>query len=162
MQTQTPPQTCTGCRKQKNSEDFWRYNRTNLTCNACSERHRTRKAKTAAAAAQQNQPQPPQNQGQSQQQAQQAQQPSESTLTKLLRRGARNAYHNKDDHEHNQEQLEVARRTKVTSTTVYTTRDGPVLGSQSVMQLAPNKVKREGSGTPSWGCLSAKSTPLVD
>ncbi|RMX85181.1 hypothetical protein D0869_04025 [Hortaea werneckii] len=81
MQTQTPPQTCTGCRKQKNSEDFWRYNRTNLTCNACSERHRTRKAKTAAAAAQQNQPQPPQNQGQSQQQAQQAQQPSESTLT---------------------------------------------------------------------------------
>ncbi|GAB1731699.1 hypothetical protein NU195Hw_g4743t1 [Hortaea werneckii] len=64
MQTQTPPQTCTGCRKQKTSEDFWRYNRTNLTCNACSERHRTRKAKTAAAAAQQNQ-------GQNQQQAQQ-------------------------------------------------------------------------------------------
>ncbi|KAK5134287.1 hypothetical protein LTR08_006716 [Meristemomyces frigidus] len=41
-------QTCTGCRKQKAPEDFWRFNRTNLTCNACSERHRTRKAKVAA------------------------------------------------------------------------------------------------------------------
>ena len=46
-------QTCTGCRKQKAPEEFWRYNRTNLTCNACSERHRTRKAKVAA---QQTQP----------------------------------------------------------------------------------------------------------
>ncbi|RMX77277.1 hypothetical protein D0869_10017 [Hortaea werneckii] len=157
MQTQTPPQTCTGCRKQKSPEDFWRYNRTNLTCNACSERHRTRKAKTAAAAAQQNQ----------QQQAQQPQQPPEDTTTtsmkEVLRRGARNAYHNKDDHEHNQEQLEVVRRTKATSTTpVYTTRHGPVVGSQRVMQLAPNRVKREGSGTSSWGCLSASSAPLVD
>ncbi|RMZ19383.1 hypothetical protein D0859_16625 [Hortaea werneckii] len=143
MQTQSPPQTCTGCRKQKNSEDFWRYNRTNLTCNACSERHRTRKAKTAAAAAQQNQPPPAlplQNQQQAQQ-AQQAQQPS-------------------DDHEHNQEQLEVARRStaKVTSTTGYTTRDGPLLGSQSVMQLARSRVKRKGSGISSWGRLSARST----
>ncbi|KAI7088107.1 hypothetical protein KC356_g3632 [Hortaea werneckii] len=163
MQTQTPPQTCTGCRKQKNSEDFWRYNRTNLTCNACSERHRTRKAKTAAAAAQQNQPQPPQNQAQNQQQAQQAQPLSEGTQTSMkevLRRDARNAYHNKDDHEHNQEQLEIARSrmAKVTSTTGYTIRDGPVLGSQSVMQLARGRVKRKGSGISSWGRLSARST----
>ncbi|RMY90971.1 hypothetical protein D0862_09849 [Hortaea werneckii] len=141
MQTQTPPQTCTGCRKQKNPEDFWRYNRTNLTCNACSERHRTRKAKTAAAAAQQNQQQ---------------------GMREVLRRDARNAYQNKDDHEHHQEQLEAARRTEFTSTTIYTTRDGPMLGSQSVMQLTPNKVKREGSKTSSWGRLSAKSTSLVD
>ncbi|RMZ16597.1 hypothetical protein D0860_00952 [Hortaea werneckii] len=166
MQTQSPPQTCTGCRKQKNSEDFWRYNRTNLTCNACSERHRTRKAKTAAAAAQQNQPPaaalPLQNQGQNQQQAQQVQQPSsENPPTKVLRRDARNAYHNRDDHEHNQEQLEVARRStaKVTSTTaVYTTRDGPVRGSQGVMQFARSGVKRKGPGMSRWGSLSARST----
>ena len=41
-------QTCTGCRKQKVPDDFIRFKRTNLTCNACSERHRTRKAKVAA------------------------------------------------------------------------------------------------------------------
>lgn len=43
-------QTCTGCRKQKASEEFQRYNRNNLTCNACSERHRMRKNKEKAAA----------------------------------------------------------------------------------------------------------------
>jgi len=42
------PQTCTGCRKQKAGEEFWRRNRTNLTCNQCSERLRTRKAEVAA------------------------------------------------------------------------------------------------------------------
>ncbi|RMZ04628.1 hypothetical protein D0864_02687 [Hortaea werneckii] len=53
-------------------------------------------------------------------------------MKEVLRRDVRNAYHNRDDHEHNQEQLEVARRStaKVTSTTGYTARDGPVLGSQ--------------------------------
>lgn len=43
-------QTCTGCRKQKAPEEFQRYNRNNLTCNTCSERHRTRKNKEKAAA----------------------------------------------------------------------------------------------------------------
>lgn len=83
-------------------------------------------------------------------------------MKEVLRRGARNAYHNKDDHEHNQEQLEVARRTKATSPLVYTTRHGPVVGSQRVMQLAPNRVKRKVSGTSSWGCLSARPASLVD
>lgn len=86
-------------------------------------------------------------------------------MKEVLRRDARNAYHNRDDHEHNQEQLEVARKStaKVTSTTaVYTTRDGPVRGSQSVMQFARRGVKRGGSGISSWGSLSARSSPLVD
>ncbi|KAK3631949.1 hypothetical protein LTR56_012423 [Elasticomyces elasticus] len=42
-------QTCTGCRKQKTPEEFWRRNRNNLTCNQCSERLRIRKAQVAAA-----------------------------------------------------------------------------------------------------------------
>ncbi|TKA72795.1 hypothetical protein B0A55_07322 [Friedmanniomyces simplex] len=58
------PQTCTGCRKQKAQEEFWRRNRTNLTCNQCSERLRTRKqqmaAQKAAQGGQQQQPQPQQ------------------------------------------------------------------------------------------------------
>ena len=83
-------------------------------------------------------------------------------MKEVLRRGARYAYHNKDDHEYNQEQLEIARRTKVTSPSAYTTRHGPVVGSQRVMHLTSNKNKREGPETSSWGCLSARSTPLVD
>ncbi|RMY55466.1 hypothetical protein D0863_13297 [Hortaea werneckii] len=81
-------------------------------------------------------------------------------MEEVLRRDARNAYHNRDDHEHNQEQLEVARRStaKVTSTTGYTTRDGPVLGTQRVMQFARSGVKRKGSGMSRWGSLSARST----
>ncbi|KAK3068547.1 hypothetical protein LTR53_013790 [Teratosphaeriaceae sp. CCFEE 6253] len=48
-QQMSEPQTCTGCRKQKPGEDFWRRKRNNLTCNQCSERLKIRKAAMAAA-----------------------------------------------------------------------------------------------------------------
>ncbi|KAH9844479.1 hypothetical protein Tdes44962_MAKER01513 [Teratosphaeria destructans] len=51
MESPEGTQTCTGCRKAKPVEDFRRFNRQNLTCNACSERHRTRKNKDKANAA---------------------------------------------------------------------------------------------------------------
>lgn len=70
----TEDPTCTGCRKPKPLAEFQRYGRKNLTCNACSERHRTRKAKAAAAAQQTQQQQQQQDQSpQTQQPSQQAQ-----------------------------------------------------------------------------------------